>query len=317
MHIPDGFVNLSVGISTAVLAAGGIAFAIYRTGTTLPESRAPMLGLSAAFVFAAQMLNFPVAGGTSGHLLGASMAAVLLGPSAAIVAMSAVVILQCFLFSDGGVTALGANLFNMAVLDVVVAYSVYRMILWVVSSRPLAAGIGGWCSMFVASAACAGQVTMSGHVKAHVIFPAMLLVHALIGIGEGLITAMVIGSVAKLRPELLEPPRQAEPANRLMPVLAFGLLVSFGLTLFVSPFACPWPDGLEHVAEKLGFSNIATEPVVPGLLPDYQWKGIGNVSLSTAVSGLIGTAAVFVVGWIITRLIMSTRVKVPPMPPSE
>src|SRR5512145_1942343 len=150
MHIPDGFLDARTLVTAAGLSAVGLAIALRAVRRNLPPRRVPLLGLAAAFVFAAQMLNFPVAAGTSGHLIGAALAAVLLGPAAAIVAMTAVLLLQALMFADGGITALGANVLNLAVIAPLVAYSVYRAIRGVAGdgrqATLLATGFAAWCS---------------------------------------------------------------------------------------------------------------------------------------------------------------------------
>lgn len=306
MHIPDGFISAPVGIAAGILSAAGVGYAIARTDKTLPRNRTALLGLSAAFVFAAQMLNFPVINGTSGHLVGAALAGALIGPSAAVIAMTAVLIVQCFMFADGGITALGANLFNMAILGVVASYAVYRALLTMFGQGRVAlavsAGVAGWASTVLASLACAGEVSLSGKVQASMIVPAMLFTHILIGIGEGLITALVIASLASLRPEMLKA-EDAPPASAIGPTLVFGLLISLGLAIFVSPFACPWPDGLEKVAQRLGFDGAAIEPLVPGIMPDYTVTKLGESGLSTALAGAVGTLAVFAIVMIAVRLL--------------
>lgn len=313
MHIPDGFLNLPVGLSTAVLSAGGLSYAIWRTGRALPKARAPMLGLSAAFIFAAQMVNFPVIHGTSGHLIGASLAAVLLGPSAAVVALSCVLVLQCFMFSDGGVTALGANLLNMGIIAVMTAYATYRAVLVLTGGRyrPAAAALGGWVSTVVACLACAGQVALSGKVEARLIVPTMLLSHVLIGIGEALITGMVVGSLEKARPALLE---RDEVQSGWGSVLVYGVVASLALALFVSPFACSWPDGLERAAAKLGFSTVAAEPLVKGWMADYRLPVLGEGRLSTAIAGAVGTICVLVLGLVVGRMVLGRKSAVEEQP---
>jgi cobalt/nickel transport system permease protein len=154
MHIPDGFLDAKVIAATAALAAIGVGAAWRQTKKNLPQRQIPLLGLAAAFVFAAQMLNFPVAGGTSGHLLGAVLISVLLGPSAAVIVMTAVLVVQCFLFADGGVLALGANVFNMAVMGTLVGNAVYRMALHILGGergRIAAVAIGSWSSVMAAA----------------------------------------------------------------------------------------------------------------------------------------------------------------------
>jgi cobalt/nickel transport system permease protein len=315
MHIPDGFVSLPVGASTGLLAAAGVSYAIWRTGRTMPKARAPMLGLSAAFIFAAQIINFPVIYGVSGHLLGAALAAVLLGPSAAIVALSCVVLLQCFMFADGGLSALGANTLNMGIIGVISAYAAYRAVLLVTRDRhrPAAAAIAGWVSVVITSLACASQIALSRKIEARLVIPAMLFTHALIGIGEALITAMVIGSLEKARPELLDQSRP-QTASRWGSVLVYGTLASLALALFVSPFACPWPDGLEHVAARLGFDTAAAQPVLTGWMPDYRIAVFGEGKLSTAIAGAVGTICVLALGLLIGRLVQGRKPAVEQQP---
>ena len=258
MHIPDGFLNAKTAVATGALAAAGVGWSLRQAREHLPARRVPLLGLTAAFIFAAQMLNFPVAGGTSGHLIGGVLAAVLVGPAAAAVVLTAVLILQCFLFNDGGVTALGANIFNMALVAPLVGYSLYRMVRRVVPGMRgmvLAAAFAGWGATVAAAVSCAGEIAVSGTVPWGKVFPAMAGVHMLIGIGEGAITALVVAAVARVRPELIEEGAPATLRKTYREVLVYGLLLSLGLALFVAPFACRWPDGLESVAAKLGFEQ--------------------------------------------------------------
>jgi cobalt/nickel transport system permease protein len=304
MHIPDGFLDAKTAAATAVLAAGGVGVALRQVRRQLPRRKAPLLGLAAAFVFAAQMLNFPVAGGTSGHLIGGVLTAVLLGPSAAVVVLASVLIVQCFLFADGGVTALGANIFNMALVGGVAGYAIYRVVFgWSRDARTqvMAAAFAAWCSTVLAAICCAGELALSGTVAWRVAFPAMANVHMLIGFGEGLITALVIVAIARARPELLQ---QDAPAT-FGPVVVFGLLISLGLALFVAPFACSWPDGLEKVAGALGFDHrAAATPLVPSPIPDYALPGIQSAGGATAWAGAIGTVVVFALAWLLARALV-------------
>src|SRR5208337_1841828 len=194
MHIPDGFIDGKTAVTTAVLAGAGVGFALRQVKRELPPRKVPMLGLAAAFLFAAQMVNFPVAYGTSGHLIGGALVAALLGPSAAVVVVTTVLIVQCLLFADGGLMALGANIFNMAIVDSVSGYVVYRLVGGVlpgVRGQVSALAFAGWCSAVLASVCCAGQLAWSGTMSWSAGFPAMANTHMLIGIGEGLISALV------------------------------------------------------------------------------------------------------------------------------
>ena len=209
MHIPDGFLDGKTAATAAVLSFAGVGLALRQVRRELPAQRMPLLGLSAAFLFAAQMVNFPVAGGTSGHLVGGVLVAALLGPSAAVVVLAAVLIVQCFLFADGGVTALGANLFNMGILGAGGGYLVYGLIsrrLPGLRGRVTGVAFGGWVSTVLASLGCAGELAWSHTIAWSVGFPVMASVHMVVGIGEGLIGALAFLAIARTRPELLAGP---------------------------------------------------------------------------------------------------------------
>lgn len=309
MHIPDGFLDPKTAIAAGLVAAGGLAVALPRVQRQLPPAKVPLLGLTAAFVFAAQMLNFPVGGGTSGHLVGSALATALLGPAAAIVVMTAVLVTQCFLFADGGVTALGANVFNMAVLAPLVSSVVLA------AARRFAPGprgvvlggaFAGWASVVVAAIACAGQLGLSGTAPWSTTLPAMAIVHMVIGAGEGAITALVLAPLLRARPELLESGIAPTAANDLHRSgwLLLGI-AAFGMALFVAPFASPLPDGLEHVAEMLGFAERApAATILPAPLPDYAVPGIDSPGAATAIAGAIGTAAALLLSWLIARALV-------------
>jgi len=195
MHIPDGFLDVKTWVSTGIMSAGALSYSIRKSKQTLNDRQVPLLGVMAAFIFAAQMINFPVAGGTSGHLLGAAMATILLGPWNASIIISSVLIIQCLFFQDGGLTALGGNIFNMAVVGVLTSYIVYRGITAVNSSKTvklIAAFVASWTSVVVACLAASVELAVSGTAPLNVVVPAMLTWHVLIGAGEGMITAVVV-----------------------------------------------------------------------------------------------------------------------------
>jgi cobalt/nickel transport system permease protein len=305
MHIPDGFLDAKTMITTGGLATAGLAVAVRQVNRTLPRSKTPLMGLAAAFVFAAQMLNFPVAGGTSGHLLGGVLAAVLLGPAAGAVVIAAVLILQCFLFSDGGVLALGANVFNMAIVGTVGGYGIYALAQRLVKGlhgQITAVVFAAWCSTLLASLACAGELVFSGTAAAGVVFPAMFGVHVLIGLCEALITALVILAIRKVRSELVDPEHQ-QTGGIGWEVPALGLVIALGLAMFIAPFASSWPDGLEKVAAQLGFEEHA-KTLMKSLIPDYQMPGISSEGLATAVGGLAGTVIMFGAAWVVGGLLV-------------
>lgn len=207
MHIPDGFVDAPVAIITYVVAGLALAYAVRRADRELQEKQVPLMGVMAAFIFAVQMMNFPVAGGTSGHALGAALAAILLGPWAAMIVMVCVVGVQALIFQDGGLSALGANTLNMAVVGVLVGYVVYRLFALAGNgrslARPIAVFAAAWASVLVAAAFASVELALSGTSPLHVVLPAMMGVHALIGTGEGLITVAAVGFIAATRRDLL------------------------------------------------------------------------------------------------------------------
>jgi cobalt/nickel transport system permease protein len=208
MHIPDGFLNTATAATTYVVSAGGVGYSIREANRKLGDRHVPLMGVMGAFIFAAQMLNFPVIGGTSGHLIGGALAAILLGPWAGTLIMACVLIVQCLVFQDGGLTALGANIFNMGLVACFVGYYLYRAVVSLMgeSRRSTLVGgfVGAWTSVFVASIVCAIELAVSGRSPLGVALPAMAGVHALIGIGEGLITTAVLAFVTTTRADLLE-----------------------------------------------------------------------------------------------------------------
>ena len=306
MHIPDGFLDAKILAATGALSAGGLAVAARQVSRALPRRKIPLMGLSAAFVFAAQMLNFPVAGGTSGHLLGGVLAAVLLGPGAAAIVIACVLMVQALIFSDGGVLALGANIFNMSFIGGVCGYAIYR------SARRFLPGLRGqitaiffasWLSTVLAAVTCAGELSLSGTLAPGVVFPAMVGVHMLIGIGEGLITSLVILAIARTRPDLLEAEKSPSARGAGIEFLAFGFVVALGLAIFVSPYACSWPDGLDKVAEKFGFAARATT-FIKTWIPDYKMPGISSAGIATAIAGALGTAFMFGLACVVGRVLV-------------
>lgn len=199
MHIPDGFLTPIVYGPAAAISAGAIGYSIKKAQATLQERQVPALGIMSAFIFAGQMVNFPVAGGTSGHLLGAALATALLGPWSAALILSTVLIIQTFFFGDGGITALGANILNMAVMGVGAAWLVQFLCRKL--RLPAAAGnfLSGWVSVMMAAVGASIELALSGTLALKQVLPAMAFWHALIGSGEGLITAIAVSFVFKNR----------------------------------------------------------------------------------------------------------------------
>lgn len=206
MHIPDGFLAVNTWVPAWLISAGGMGYCLKKTSLVLKDRIVPLMGVMAAFIFAAQMLNFPVMGGTSGHLLGGVLAAVLLGPYAGAIVIAVVLTAQCLIFQDGGLTALGANIFNMSFLAAMGGYFIYNIIRKIIGGNIgiiIGTGISAWLSVVVASSAVAVELSISGTSPLRVALPAMAGVHALIGIGEAIITCLVIGFVLRVRSDLI------------------------------------------------------------------------------------------------------------------
>lgn len=206
MHIPDGFLSPPVWTSGWAATAAFLGLSVYKTRQFLQEKMVPLMGVMCAFIFAAQMLNFPIMGGTSGHLLGGVLAAVLLGPWAASLVLACVLVIQCLVFQDGGLFVLGANIFNMAVMGTLGGYGLFRILFRLMPSSggfTAAVAVAAWFSVVLASASCAIELALSGTARFGAVFAAMVGVHALIGIGEAFITMLVVEFVVKARPDLV------------------------------------------------------------------------------------------------------------------
>jgi cobalt/nickel transport system permease protein len=306
MHLPDGFLDAKTALLSTGAAAAGVGIALRQVRTSLEPRRMPMLGLAAAFVFAAQMFNFPIAGGTSGHLIGGVLTAVLLGPSAAVIVITCVLMVQCLMFNDGGLLALGANVFNMGIVSVCSGYFIFRLVKTVFRmeenrSTVFASAFAAWFGTVFASVSCAGQIALSGTAPWSLVFPAMANIHMLIGVGEGLATGLIVMTVLQTRPQLVAGVHENGAPARLG-FVGYGLLLSIGLTLFVAPFACPWPDGLDSVARTLGLP--ATPAAVHAPFPEYQLPYLGSTTVATAVTGGIGTMAAFIAAYALARVLV-------------
>ncbi|MBG0813699.1 energy-coupling factor ABC transporter permease [Planomonospora sp. ID82291] len=328
MHVPDGFFNVAVSVSAAAVAAAGVAVCLRGARRELDDRTAPMGGLVAAFVFAVQMLNFPVAAGTSGHLLGGALAAILVGPHTAVLCMAVVLLVQGFFFADGGLTALGVNVTLMGLVTVLAGWGVFRLITRSLNGRA-AITAASFAAALVSVPASALAFTLlfwiggTAPVEIGAVAAAMGGVHVLIGIGEGLITAVTVGTVLAVRPDLVYgarglaaplvlrgpggestvvPPAPAPAASPrpARPFLLAGVGVTLVLAGVVSFFASGDPDGLEKVAEDEGFLGRATDhPFASWLLGDYGdgggvpvgVAGVVGVGITLLVAGAVAYAA--------------------------
>ena len=313
MHIPEGFINLPTSLGAAAVAGGTLWGSLRAASRDLKDRLVPFAGLTAAFIFALQMLNFPVAAGTTGHLLGGALAAILLGPWLGIVAVTVVVVIQAMLFADGGLVAMGLNVVNMAVITALSGWFVFRGVVKVLPRRSgvlMGSLAGAWASVVVSSIGFSVQYAVGGvgGVDPVLVFQSMVGVHALIGIGEGLITAAAVGAVLAARSDLVTGARDLSNIETVSTSLsrravggfvAAGLAVAIALVVFVAPIAGSNPDGLERVAEDTGFGTVAGENAYSGPLADYGVAGLDNETLGTIIAGIVGTGLTFAAGMIL------------------
>ncbi|MFF9673949.1 energy-coupling factor ABC transporter permease [Streptomyces eurythermus] len=329
MHVPDGFIDAPTSAVTGVVAAGALAVSLRGARRELDERTAPLAGLVAAFIFAVQMLNFPVAAGTSGHLLGGALAAILVGPYTAVLCVSVVLLMQGVLFADGGLTALGVNITDMALVTTVVSYAVFRGLLAVLPRKRRSVTVASFVAALVSVPAAAVAFTLiyavggTADVPIAKVATAMVGVHVLIGIGEAVITALTVGAVIAVRPDLVHGARglrqrlqlrvngalvdapAAEPATPV-PAAArtsrrtlwvTGLVTSLVLAGFVSFYASADPDGLEKVAHDKGIDKKEKEhAAADSPLADYGVKDISDARLSGGLAGVIGVGVTVVAG---------------------
>ncbi|MFF4524164.1 energy-coupling factor ABC transporter permease [Streptomyces bluensis] len=334
MHVPDGFINAPVSAAAGVVAAGAVAVSLRGARRELDERTAPLAGLVAAFVFAAQMLNFPVAAGTSGHLLGGALAAILVGPFTGVLCLSVVLLMQGILFADGGLTALGVNITVMGVVTTVVGYAVFRALVKVLPKKRPSITVSAFVAALLSVPAAAAAFTLvyavggTTDVPIGQVLTAMVGVHLLIGIGEATITALTVGAVIAVRPDLVYGARgltaplklrvngelvdapAAEPvpvaARSPRTVLLAGLVTSLLLAGFVSFYASANPDGLEKVAADKGIDAKAEDhAAADSPLADYGVQGITDSRLSGGLAGAIGVGVTVVAGtgvfWAVRR----------------
>lgn len=309
LHIPDGFLSPQISLLLWVATAVLIGIAVRKTSRTdvrLIASQPILMGVLGAFIFAAQMFNFPVATGTSGHLLGGVLAGYLLGPWAGTIVMATVIGIQALLFQDGGLLVLGANIFNMGVIGTLGGSFVARGASTALGGSRSASIIGAGAAAWLAVVAAAGfttlQLGLSGTTNVSIGLPAMLGVHALIGIGEALITVAALTFIAQTAPDILvgvSAPRKASPVRRL----AIGVVIAGGVATLASLFASADPDGLEAVAEQLGFLDAGLSAPFE-LFPDYTIPGLDGAA-STVVAGLLGMIVVIGVLMALGRLARS------------
>ncbi len=296
LHIPDGFLSVTIALVCWAAALAALYFAVQNSQQKFDERLVPLAGIMAAFIFAAQMLNFPVAGGTSGHFIGAALATIVLGPWLGMLVMAAVIILQALLFQDGGLVVMGANVLVMGVVPAFVGFGLTRAFL----NRPMGQrlaiiGVASWLSIMAAAFFTALLLWLSGTSTLGVVVPAMLGIHALIGIGEAFITVAAYTFITRTRPELVEKGKASGGRNWVIGGVALALFV-----VLFAPLASGSPDGLEWVAGEMGFLQTAQDAPFQ-ILPDYTVPFLGDGSISTIAAGIIGALVVFGIAFFVAR----------------
>jgi cobalt/nickel transport system permease protein len=310
VHIPDGFLSLPVAASTWSAAAGGLAWALRSEKRLAAHTPAGTLGALAAFVFAGQMVNVPLLPGTSGHLVGGTLAAAIVGPWRGLVVMAVVLAVQALLFQDGGITAFGANLLAMGGAGALGGHAVAALVSRLRPGvRGLVAGsvVGAFVATLVGAAFIAMALAASGLYPARAVLPVVLSLHVPIALVEAALTGAILGTVVRWRPDIVRGLQGA----RTGPAPALGLLVvALAVAAFAAPFASPLPDALEAIAVRLGFAEAA-RGLWPAPAPDYvlPWLAVGRAS--TALAGLLGTLAAAGLAWALTRRLEARRAAEP------
>jgi cobalt/nickel transport system permease protein len=294
-HIPDGFLSPPVLAGATLLSAAALTIAARRSGDALKERQAPLLGAATAFIFAAQMFDFPLGAGTSAHLLGGVLVAVLAGPWAAMLALFAVVLIQALLFQDGGIAALGANTLNLAVIGAGGGWLVYRWQLILLGEGPrrrlAAAGVAGFVSALATGLAAGLQLGLSGLVPVRTALLAVGGAHVLVGLVEAALTVGILAMVLRARPDLVRAEVPVSGRRRITAVVASAAAVALGAASFGSEL----PDALEAAVARLGLHEGTALLGAP--MPDYT-APVGGAW----VAGLVGVAVVFALGWLLFRV---------------
>jgi cobalt/nickel transport system permease protein len=285
VHIPDGFLSTPVWAGLDAAAIPAVGYMVKRAQSGFAETRAPLLGVMGAFVFAAQMINFPVGVGTSGHLVGGALLAYTLGPPAAAVVMTAILAIQGLVFQDGGILALGANVLNMAVFGVLAAYLPFR-IAGGGRYRKLAIFLGGFLSVMVSALLALGELVVSGVKIPTPVLGISVVLFAVSASFEGVITVAVLKALESLQPEIVYKPSERGPALALVGIAAV-LLAAVGVF-----FASTQPDGLEKLAEQIGIAGRA-QSIWSTPLADYEVNFFSSAWTRKAAAGIAGLGLIY------------------------
>jgi cobalt/nickel transport system permease protein len=305
MHVPDGFMNVTMSAATGVISFGTLWAYIRSAKDLIADKFIALTGMMSALIFVLQMINFPIAAGTSGHLLGGALAVIVLGPRLGLICLSVVVIIQSLLFADGGLSALGVNVLNMAIVTSATSWFIVKYWIKFIGKNKTSivsvSVLAGILSVVFSSIAFTIQYAIGGTISIPVgtVLLAMVTTHFIIGFGEGIITALIITLLIRVRPDLIYAYERSD--ENTTKVSFYGLFIILILLLsLVTPFASSSPDGLESVAEEFGFTQ--TDGVVL-LLDDYGISAVNNDFISTVLSALLGVTVLA----IMFNLIISRR----------
>ena len=321
MHIPDGVLSPAVCLATGAVSIGAVGYSLRQLNQAASTRTVPLTSMLAAFLFAGQMVNLPLPGlPISGHLLGGVIAGVILGPWAGCVALTLVLVVQCLLFADGGLLVLGANILHISVVGCLGSYAVYSLIrnrfqnpergvLW-------GSVVAAWLSVMAAAFLFCVEFAVShagSEYNLRRVFGLMIVLHAVIGIGEAVISGLLIRFVQQQKPELIFSPQNSSPVAGLTRVITAGLLAALAVAAFLAPLASSYPDGLEAVASRTGFDAIEQDN--PQLvLTDYEIPFLsrhGWTRVSVGLAGIGGTLVVLLFGFLLNFM---TRAAPDPAP---
>ena len=307
MHIPDNFLSPPVWATLDAVAVPAVAIVSRQAQKSTDENRLPLLGVMGAFVFAAQMINFPVGIGTSGHLVGGTLLACLLGPWPAALVVTAILIVQALLFQDGGVLALGANVINMALLGVLAGYLPARLFSKSTWSS-YGVFLGGTCSVMVSGIVALGELALSGIRMSATLLEVSLGLFAINALIEGAITLSVLRAIERLNPSVgnLAVREQLAPARSLRNLTAVIALVSIALAGAGILVASTLPDGLEQLAKRLGIA-FGAHPLFRSPLSNYQIRALGPNAFSRVGAGLLGLLFVYAICAVGSHLLARAR----------
>ena len=311
MHIRDGILSPEVCLATGLISLAAVGFSLRKLRVDLEDRAVPLTGMLAAVVFAGQMVNFPLIGlPVSGHLLGGVLASVMLGPWAGCLSIAMVLIVQAVLFNDGGLMSLGANILNMGVVGAWGGYAIYSTLRKSFGNQAFSAipasVIAAWVSVLAAAALfCVefGCSTGSREFSLRGIFTLMVMYHALIGVGEALITGSILSFVLARRPDLIPAAKPAGPISNLGRFVTAGLISALAVAAILAPFKSDHPDGLDKVMQEMNLERLdfEREPLILDgyeipLPPGYNWPAV-----ATSLAGILGTAVVFVIAFTLAK----------------